>query len=214
MAAKKKKGKKAARKAARKSPSKSVKARKAVKRPVKKAVKKAKPTATPREAAPAANPWVGYAARLGRESAITLKVMRAFPADQPNFQPHPRSASALRLFWTFAIEQGVAVEAIKGTLKMPPNFPPPPPTLAECTSTFERNVATVIAAANAARPSDHARLVPMFTGPGAMGEVPAGPIAELMLTDQIHHRGQLSVYVRMAGGKVPSIYGPSADEPW
>ena len=33
-----------------------------------------------------------------------------------------------------------------------------------------------------------------------------------MLFDQIHHRGQLSVYVRMAGGKVPSIYGPSADD--
>ncbi|MGH9858182.1 MAG: DinB family protein, partial [Acidobacteriota bacterium] len=35
----------------------------------------------------------------------------------------------------------------------------------------------------------------------------------MMLHDQIHHRGQLSVYVRMAGGKVPSIYGPSADDP-
>jgi uncharacterized damage-inducible protein DinB len=34
----------------------------------------------------------------------------------------------------------------------------------------------------------------------------------MMLFDQIHHRGQLSVYVRMAGGKVPSIYGPSADD--
>jgi len=30
----------------------------------------------------------------------------------------------------------------------------------------------------------------------------------------IHHRGQLSVYLRMVGGKVPSIYGPSGDEPW
>ena len=29
--------------------------------------------------------------------------------------------------------------------------------------------------------------------------------------DQIHHRGQFSIYLRMAGGKVPSIYGPSAD---
>ena len=36
----------------------------------------------------------------------------------------------------------------------------------------------------------------------------------LMLNDSIHHRGQLSVYERMAGGLVPSIYGPSADEPW
>jgi uncharacterized damage-inducible protein DinB len=34
----------------------------------------------------------------------------------------------------------------------------------------------------------------------------------MMLHDQIHHRGQLTVYVRMAGGKVPSIYGPSADD--
>jgi uncharacterized damage-inducible protein DinB len=36
----------------------------------------------------------------------------------------------------------------------------------------------------------------------------------LMLMDSIHHRGQLSVYIRPAGGKVPSIYGPSGDEPW
>jgi uncharacterized damage-inducible protein DinB len=35
-----------------------------------------------------------------------------------------------------------------------------------------------------------------------------------MLMDSIHHRGQMSVYLRCAGGKVPSIYGPSADEPW
>jgi uncharacterized damage-inducible protein DinB len=33
----------------------------------------------------------------------------------------------------------------------------------------------------------------------------------MMLFDQIHHRGQLSVYIRMAGG-MPSIYGPSADD--
>ena len=35
-----------------------------------------------------------------------------------------------------------------------------------------------------------------------------------LLHDQIHHRGQFSVYLRMAGGQVPSIYGPSGDEPW
>ncbi len=34
----------------------------------------------------------------------------------------------------------------------------------------------------------------------------------MMLFDQIHHRGQMSVYIRLAGGKVPSIYGPSADD--
>jgi uncharacterized damage-inducible protein DinB len=36
----------------------------------------------------------------------------------------------------------------------------------------------------------------------------------MMLMDSVHHRGQFSVYLRMADGKVPSIYGPTADEPW
>ena len=44
--------------------------------------------------------------------------------------------------------------------------------------------------------------------------IPVIDVLWFMLTDSIHHRGQLSVYVRMAGGRVPSIYGPSADEPW
>jgi uncharacterized damage-inducible protein DinB len=35
-----------------------------------------------------------------------------------------------------------------------------------------------------------------------------------VIMDNIHHRGQFSVYLRMVGGKVPSIYGPSHDEPW
>jgi uncharacterized damage-inducible protein DinB len=35
----------------------------------------------------------------------------------------------------------------------------------------------------------------------------------LELFDHIHHRGQFSVYVRLAGAKLPSIYGPTADEP-
>ena len=34
-----------------------------------------------------------------------------------------------------------------------------------------------------------------------------------MMLDHIHHRGQFTIYSRMAGAKVPQIYGPSADEP-
>jgi uncharacterized damage-inducible protein DinB len=47
-----------------------------------------------------------------------------------------------------------------------------------------------------------------------MADVRVIDILWFMLMDSIHHRGQLSVYVRMTGGKVPSIYGPSGDEPW
>jgi uncharacterized damage-inducible protein DinB len=36
----------------------------------------------------------------------------------------------------------------------------------------------------------------------------------MFLFDAIHHRGQLTVYLRAVGGKVPDIYGGSGDEPW
>ena len=44
-------------------------------------------------------------------------------------------------------------------------------------------------------------------------EAPLGHMFWIGLFDAIHHRGQLSVYLRPMGGKVPSIYGPSADDP-
>jgi len=56
--------------------------------------------------------------------------------------------------------------------------------------------------------------VKMPVGAKQMGEVRRGDALRLFLHDQIHHRGQLSVQLRMAGGKVPAIYGGSGDEPW
>jgi uncharacterized damage-inducible protein DinB len=58
------------------------------------------------------------------------------------------------------------------------------------------------------------RTVQFFTGPKQMGDVPLMHFLWMVLHDQIHHRGQMTVYNRLAGGKVPFIYGPSADEPW
>jgi uncharacterized damage-inducible protein DinB len=45
-----------------------------------------------------------------------------------------------------------------------------------------------------------------------VSEQPVGTFLWFILFDAIHHRGQLSAYLRPMGGKVPSIYGPSADE--
>jgi uncharacterized damage-inducible protein DinB len=47
-----------------------------------------------------------------------------------------------------------------------------------------------------------------------MGEMTRMEWLWFLLHDEIHHRGQFSVYLRMADAKVPSIYGPTADEPW
>ena len=52
-----------------------------------------------------------------------------------------------------------------------------------------------------------------FVAPKTLGDIPKIQFMWMVLCDQIHHRGQFSVYLRMADGKVPSIYGPTADEP-
>ena len=188
------------------------------------AARKAKPAAKKRAAkrpaarkhiAPAmASPKQQYLDVLGREYQTTLRVMRAFPGDQAGFQPHERSSSAKRLMWTFAIEQNIAPNAIKGTLKMPPSFPAEPETVGECIDAFETAVKDVIATLEKTPDSTVFGSAPFFAGPGKIADYRILDLIWMMLLDQIHHRGQLSVYNRMAGGKVPSIYGPSADEPW
>jgi len=59
-----------------------------------------------------------------------------------------------------------------------------------------------------------AETVTFPSGPKQTADYPVIDFLWFMLMDSIHHRGQMSVYIRPAGGKVPSIYGPSADEPW
>ena len=149
-----------------------------------------------------------------REFPTTLKVLRAYPADKAEFKPHERSMSAKQLAWTFVTEEQVIGQVLRGELKLPPDFPPPPATLQEVIAAYERSHAELGSRLREMPAAELDRPIRFFTGPKQMGDVPRIQILWLMLLDAIHHRGQLSVYLRMAGGKVPSIYGPSADEPW
>jgi uncharacterized damage-inducible protein DinB len=79
---------------------------------------------------------------------------------------------------------------------------------------YEQGVQRVTALLESARDEDMHEMVPFKTGPREFGDVLKLFLCTLMLNDSIHHRGQLSVYLRMTGAKVPSIYGPSRDEPW
>jgi uncharacterized damage-inducible protein DinB len=56
--------------------------------------------------------------------------------------------------------------------------------------------------------------VSFLVAPKTLGNIPKLTFLWFILNDEIHHRGQFSVYLRIAGARVPSIYGPSADEPW
>jgi uncharacterized damage-inducible protein DinB len=149
-----------------------------------------------------------------REYATTLKVLRAYPPDQAELRPHERSSTALGLAWTFVVEQQLLLKALKGEPMFGGGFPKPPGTLSEVIDAFERGHDEVVAQLRDPSNAELDGTVSFFVAPKQMGDVPMSEFVWFMLNDQIHHRGQLSVYLRMAGGKVPSIYGPSADEPW
>ena len=163
---------------------------------------------------------VGLSARLAllesyrRESATTLRILRAFPATHAELRPHPTSNSAQQIAWTFAIENALIAAALRNELRMPPDFPSMPNAWEDCVDAYERGVERVTALLEGARDEALAELVPFMTGPREFGDVSKLYLCTLMLNDSIHHRGQLSVYLRMSGAKVPSIYGPSRDEPW
>lgn len=149
-----------------------------------------------------------------REHATTLKVLNAFPAEQASFKPHERSSSALQLAWTFVVENNVATAALRGPLSFGKGFPPAPATYADVLAAYQASAKELLDTLAATPDKRLQETVQFFTGPKQMGDVPVGEMLWFMLLDSIHHRGQLSVYVRLVGGKVPSIYGPSADEPW
>ncbi|HEV8304616.1 MAG TPA: DinB family protein [Gemmatimonadales bacterium] len=150
-----------------------------------------------------------------RESAVTLKVLRAYPAAKADLKPHEKARAAKDLAWNFVFEGVGGGQAVEGEFKFPPpNMPPKPGSwdgiVTECERAF-RSLADKV------RKADDAYLnttVKTFTGPKQQSDTRRLDFLWFLLMDMVHHRGQLSVYLRMAGGKVPSIYGPSADEPW
>ncbi len=149
-----------------------------------------------------------------REHQITLKIMRAFPPAQGDLRPAPKSRTARELGWTIVLTERVVDPIIKGALT-PEDMPEEtPPSWNEIISTFETVHRETLKKLDRLSDNDINGMVRMPVGPNKTGEVRRANALWMMLQDQIHHRGQLSVYLRIAGAKVPAISGPSLDEPW
>jgi uncharacterized damage-inducible protein DinB len=140
-----------------------------------------------------------------------VKVMKAVPPDQAAYTPHSRSTSAGDLLWLLATELHDACELIdRGEVAY---VPTPAPPVAESIAAFEKHAQALQARlpkVNDAKWDSKARL--LMDGK-VMWEATLGDMLFGFLFDAIHHRGQLSSYLRPMGAKVPSIYGPSADDP-
>ena len=149
-----------------------------------------------------------------REHATTVRVLRALPRGQGGFRPHERSQSARDLAFTFTMEQKLISLAIQDQLKLGGGMPKAPDDYDAIVDQFEKDFTDLVALIERTPEAKLYTTVKFPTGPGQMGDFTKLAFAWFMLFDQIHHRGQFTVMLRMAGGKVPSIYGPSGDEPW
>jgi uncharacterized damage-inducible protein DinB len=148
--------------------------------------------------------------RWNAEGPGTLRVLEAVP-EGSDYRPEPKSRTAKELAATIVGEATALTQLIDtGRSDMVPGELP---AMATLVSEFARAHATV---AERARTLDDAawgkRATFTFMGHPVF-DMPLGRILWAFLFDGIHHRGQLSTYLRPMGSKVPSIYGPSADSP-
>ena len=145
------------------------------------------------------------------EKPTFIRVMKAVPEGQADYRPHPRSTCTGDLVWLLASELHDACEVVDhGHVQLVVR---PAPAIAESIAAFERNAAALqarVAGLDDAAWDGKAKFV---VDGNVVWETTLGNMLFGFLFDAIHHRGQLSTYLRPMGGKVPSIYGPSADDP-
>jgi uncharacterized damage-inducible protein DinB len=149
-------------------------------------------------------------ANIQAEIPITTGVLAAVPVDGLEYRPHPKSKSALELLRHLTLEDEWFLNCIADGAFGP--FPDHSDacgilTPADAVAEYQRRLPAALQRVAALPPDALTRQLDFF---GAM-KMPAVGFLSLMMRHSIHHRGQLSAYLRSMGAKVPGIYGPSAD---
>lgn len=151
-----------------------------------------------------------YLPQIRNEHKTTRRVIEAIPADKSSWKPDPKSKSALELGWHIASSEMFFLGGILngkfegGDGSMPASIKTP----ADILKWYDEHFNQAVAQLSSMRGDDLMRMIDFF----GMFNFPAIVYAGLACSHSIHHRGQLSVYLRPMGAKVPSIYGPSGDE--
>lgn len=146
-----------------------------------------------------------------KESPATRKVLSRIP-EGSDYRPDPKSRTAREIAWLIVHEEMSLAEGMeKGVFEW--KDMPPPATMKEVLDAYDRHHDTLTERLKASAPSHWDRDIPfMYDGKEVM-KAPGYDNAWGFLLDIIHHRGQLTTYLRPMGARVPQVYGPSADEP-
>jgi len=140
------------------------------------------------------------------ETQTTRNVLARIP-EGSDYRPDAKSRSAQEIAWQILCEEKMIIEALEsGKVEWAP--PPMPATMKEVLHAYESQSASMAQRWNA---------LPSARWDGTLDffgkERHASPMAWSFLFDIVHHRGQISTYLRPMGSTVPQIYGPSGDEP-
>jgi len=153
-----------------------------------------------------------YSQCFKAEKPKFVKVIRSVPADKLGYRPHARSNSAGDIVWLLASELSDACELVDH-LKVDFVQKPAPKTLEESAKAYERNASELEKRLDKLDDKRWGQKAQFLMDGKPAWESTLGDMLYGFLFDAIHHRGQLSIYLRPMGAKVPSIYGPSADDP-
>ncbi len=149
-----------------------------------------------------------------REFGITMKVLKQMPADKADFRPAAAKARSVKeLAGVFIQELGLVDGVVKGKIE----FGTPPTAFAaygDLLKAYEMKFKEMETKVRGMSEADWNSNITTAIGPKQMADIRKAEMLWMTLHDSIHHRGQFSIYLRLVGAKVPSIYGPSGDEPW
>jgi uncharacterized damage-inducible protein DinB len=143
------------------------------------------------------------------EHATTKRVIEAIPLDKGDYRPDPFSKTALELAWHIVAAEHRFLSGISaGAFDFSPiHRPDDVKNSAHIATWYEHSFAENFQKLTALSPEGAARILD-FRG---VLQLPAVAFSRFSLNHTIHHRGQLSAYIRAMGGKVPAIYGESYD---
>ncbi len=144
------------------------------------------------------------------EMQTTQRVLAAVPADRLDYQPDAKAKTGLGLVRHITLEDEWMLNSVANG-----EFTPPPDDSDECgimnpTDAVARYKEKVPAALDRVRGMSGEQLTKVLDLMGLL-QVPAVNWLAMAVKHSVHHRGQLSTYLRPMGGTVPGIYGPSAD---
>jgi len=146
-----------------------------------------------------------------KEAPATRKVISRIPEGASDYKPEPKSRTAREIAWLIVMEEKVLGDGLENGKIEWRDFPAPA-TVEEILATYDRNHDDITKRLHALDQSAWEKEFRFVYGEYEISRGTGFHFAWEFLFDAVHHRGQLSTYLRPMGSTVPSIYGPSADE--